>query len=360
MQGLGKVVEISAYDAFDFSSITGANYLLNRVGVSMKGRNETFIHRAVFQENSYIYSPGLFGRDEFLTLQEENSADQLMKLYPTVFSGNKYILIFSINEGASSNIDSKIYNEIEELGYNPSDFLLYKLFKSGQSQESLYEYFTANYFINKGYIVENQSPWFQQNYFYKGERLNGGIPDFSAFITPAYQELIRKGIVTKEKGILINKIPVIKNFIKLKDVKSNDIRNYELIIGEVKSDKSSLDQAKRQMNKYAKVELANKIYSIIPNCSDNGLNSFGELFLNNHKIVLKESKVHLSTNVKSQKIDNEWINTNIKLNLLGNVHFQKLVEKLEAKYSLSRKEVQSFHLVDYAYNSTFNEILRYI
>lgn len=224
LQGLGKVVEISAYDAFDFSSITGANYLLNRVGVSMKGRNETFIHRAVFQENSYIYSPGLFGRDEFLTLQEENSADQLMKLYPTVFSGNKYILIFSINEGASSNIDSKIYNEIEELGYNPSDFLLYKLFKSGQSQESLYEYFTANYFINKGYIVENQSPWFQQNYFYKGERLNGGIPDFSAFITPAYQELIRKGIVTKEKGILINKIPVIKNFIKLKDVKSNEDR----------------------------------------------------------------------------------------------------------------------------------------
>ena len=93
LKGLGKAVEISAFDAFDFSSITGANYLLHPVGISMKGRNETFIHRAVFQENSYIYSPGLFGRNELMILKEENSADRLMKLYPSVFSGKKFRLV---------------------------------------------------------------------------------------------------------------------------------------------------------------------------------------------------------------------------------------------------------------------------
>ena len=46
------------------------NYLLHPVGISMKGRNETFVIRSVFQENSYIYSPGLFGRNELMKLEE--------------------------------------------------------------------------------------------------------------------------------------------------------------------------------------------------------------------------------------------------------------------------------------------------
>ena len=121
-----------------------------------------------------------------------------MKLYPSVFSGKKFILIVNISKGSSSNIDSVIYKKIVELGYNPSDFILYKLFKSGQSQESLYEFFSsANYFINNGYVVENQTPWFQQNYLYKGERLNL-IPDFSAFKTPIFNDLIKKVLLLQQ------------------------------------------------------------------------------------------------------------------------------------------------------------------
>lgn len=360
LKGLGNVVEISSYDAFDFSSITGANYLLHPVGISMKGRNETFIHRAVFQENSYIYSPGLFGRNELMMLEEENSADRLKSLYPSVFSGIKYILIENISKGESSNIDETIYKKIVDLGYSPTDFILYKLFKSGQSQESLYEFFSANYFINNGYIVENQTPWFQQNYLYKGERLNGGIPDFSAFKTPLINELIKKGIISPKRGILINKLPVIKNFIEIHDVQSNHDVEYELIIGEVKSDRSSLEQANRQMEKYAKVELSNKIYSIIPNCPDNGVDSFGKIYFERQRLFIKNSSKSLPVNTVSQKLDCDWINTNIKLNLLGNVPFSKLIELLETKYSLSKKEIRSFHLVDFALTSSINEIFQLI
>lgn len=360
LKGLGRLVEISSYDAFDFSSITGANYLLHPVGISMKGRNETFIHRAVFQENSYIYSPGLFGRNELMVLEEENSADRLKRLYPSVFSGTKYILIENISKGQSSNIDGTIYKKIVDLGFSPSNFILYKLFESGQSQESLYEFFSAIYFINKGYIVENQTPWFQQNYLYKGERLNGGIPDFSAFKTPLFNELIKKGIISSTKGILINKLPVIKNFIEIHEVQSNYNIEYELIIGEVKSDKSSLEQANRQMEKYAKVELSNKIYSIIPNCSDNGVDSFGEIYFESQRLLIKNSSESLPINTVSQKLDSDWINTNIKLNLLGNVPFSTLIERLETEYSLSKKQIRSFHLVDFALNSSINEIFQLI
>lgn len=80
----------------------------------------------------------------------------------------------------------------------------------------MYEYLAAIHFINKGYIVENQVPWFQQNYKYNGKILNGGIPDFSAFKISSYSQLIKHGIIEKDKGILINKIPVLSNFKKLK------------------------------------------------------------------------------------------------------------------------------------------------
>lgn len=361
LKGIGTVIKMNASSAFDFSAITGANYLLAPIGVTMKGRNETFIHRAVFQEKSYIYSPGLFERDIKRTLVEGNSADKLMRLYPEIFSGDKYILIKEISTGLNSNIDTKVYSELVQSGFDPRDFILYKLFKSGQSQECIYEYFTSLYYINKGYIVENQTPWFQQNYFYKGKRLNGGIPDFSAFKTDIINSLREFNILSPKEGILINKIPVIKNFKIIKKesafVKSN---NYDLIIGEVKSDKSSLDQAIRQMTKYSNVELANKIYSIIPNCENNGSEKFGEFYFDKNVLKSKESEKSLTVNLDSQQIDKDWINVNIKLNLLGNADFNTLMQTLINKFSLPKHKIQSFHLIDFAINTSVVEIIKLI
>ena len=85
---------MSAEDAFDFSSIVGSNYLDKFNGISMKGRNEIFIHRSVFLEKSLIYSPGLFGRNEKLELKDENSGFTLKDKYPQVFTGQKKVIIY--------------------------------------------------------------------------------------------------------------------------------------------------------------------------------------------------------------------------------------------------------------------------
>jgi len=355
----GTVVRMSASDAFDFSAITGANYLFNRIGFTIKGRNETFIHRSVFQENSYIYSPGLFERDENLILKEGNSSEKLLSLCPDVFSGDKFIYIENIKTDGSSNIDFDVYDKLKKSGVGTISMILYKLFKSGQSQESLYEYFTSLKFINSGYIVENQTPWFQQNYSYKGKRLNGGIPDFSAFKSDIIIELRNNGLVEIDKGVLINKIPVLKNFVKKKKVKSVSKHiDYELIIGEVKSDRSSLDQAVRQMKKYDDVDLANKIYSIIPNCSNNGEDEFGEIYFDNNQIIIKEAGKILLTNKPIQQIDKNWIDTNIKINLMANLNHQFLENILCNKYSISKNELRSYHLVDFAFNTNITEIIK--
>lgn len=85
----GEILEMSAYDTFDFSALTGAKYLSNENGVTVKGRNETFIHRSIFQEDALIYSPGLFERDINEYVEEGNSANYLNSKYPFIFKGNK-------------------------------------------------------------------------------------------------------------------------------------------------------------------------------------------------------------------------------------------------------------------------------
>lgn len=81
---LGNVIEISPKDAFEMSSIIGCSYLINPVGFSMKGRNETFIHRTVFQDNAYIYSPGLFERDKEMRVVSSKGTFWLKEVFPDI------------------------------------------------------------------------------------------------------------------------------------------------------------------------------------------------------------------------------------------------------------------------------------
>jgi hypothetical protein len=190
--------------------------------------------------------------------------------------------------------------------------------------------------------------------------LNGGIPDFSAFKISSYSQLIKHGIIEKEKGILINKIPVLSNFKKITtDTKVIDINsNYELILGEVKSDSSSLDQAINQMKKYSDVELSNKIYSIIPNCIDNKTKIFGNIYIHGNLLKVNESDIELKLNSTSQKKDNQWLETVIKLNLLGNTDFEELNNIICIQYKLKDKKFKSYHLMDFAQNHSIEEIIK--
>ena len=65
-------------------------------------------------------------------------------------------------------------------------------------------------------------------------------------------------------------------------------------------------------------------------------------------------------NLVSQQIDKDWINVNIKLNLLGNVDFNTLMQTLINKYSLPKDKIQSFHLIDFAINTSVLEIIKLI
>ena len=136
---------------------------------------------------------------------------------------------------------------------------------------------------------------------------------------------------------------------------------YELILGEVKTDVSYLNQAINQLTKYSKVELANRLYTIIPNCKNNNNNYFGEGFISKEKFFINESINKINVNKDNQKVDEDWLNNSIKLNLLGNLPFEELKRLIKKRHKMNKdSKIYSSHLLNYAVNSSVEEIMETI
>ena len=355
-QRIGTLVEISAEDAFVLSSVVGCSYMINQNGVTMKGRSEVFIHRSVFQKNYYIYSPGLFNRDLEGNLKEGNSLNVLQSMYPEIFKGNKYLLIKDIDEGNSSNIEVDTYKMLEKNKIDTKSILVLKNFETGSSFEPFLEYLASKYFIDKGYITETQVPWFQQSFKYKANILSGGIPDFSAFHCSTSNYLNLLGITSNGKGVALSLLPVITAFRNIKKLNEEGIKNikddkkYELIIGEAKSSRSSLDSAVNQLEKYRSVDLANCLYTIIPDVTNNRNNDIGEIYLNKNRLEIKNANKGPDVNKNHQAIDDEWLSNYIKILLLGNVKLEKIFEIInyhrENTKQVIFKKYEAHHLLD--------------
>ena len=363
---IGDLIEMDAKDAFIFSSIIGSPYLIYPSGITMKGRCEVFIHRSIFSDGYYIYSPGLFSRDESGNLMEGNSADVLLKKYPSVFKDKKYIYIYSIEISSLSNIENYVYDKLKSCNKKPEDYVLYKNFISGSSSEPLFEYLASIHYIRKGYITENQVPWFQQNLKYNGEILQGGIPDFSAFQCELSNYLKSIGIINSNFGVPINLLPVIKNFQKIKPINNitEQQSKYELILGEVKSSKSSLVAALAQLKKYKKVNLANELYTIIPGVKDNLNKDFGEIYLEGDNLNVNRAKLKIEIDSARQQIDNDWISVYIKTLLLGNLSFVKVIEFIETHRKNKKisvlKSYDAAHLLDAIECSDNDSFFKYL
>lgn len=351
---MGDLVKMDARDAFQFASITGAKYLIYENGFFMKGRNEVFIHRGTFSNGYLIYSNGLFSQDENGKIIEGNSARNLRQRFPSVFDGEKYIIIEDIEEGRRSNIEPTIYSRLIENDKTPSDFVLYKNFLSNNLGESFLEYLASLYFISRGYVVENQVEWFQQNFNYQGVLYQGGIPDFSAFHCGMSSILAKLGYIKPNEGVSVSLLPVISNFQNIEENRNANY-DYDLIIGEAKTDAGSLPNALEQLNKYSAMKIANKLFTIIPNSTMN--DRFGSLFIHNNKMVCQAAP-NERTDTAQQADDSKWLDVYIKMLLLGNLE----IDNITTYISLHRHSVhlpiyekyEAIHLLD-AVQNTSNE-----
>lgn len=361
---LGNYVVMGAEDAFTFSSIVGSKYMFYRNGVTAKGRYEVFIHRSVFSDGYLIYSPGLFSRTSDGKLAEGNSANMLARKFPSFFSGNKNVYIIDVERDKNSNIESSFYDRIISNGLNPNDVLLYKNYLSNNVGESLLEYFSCIFFINRGYLVENQAPWFQQNYKYKGKTYQGGIPDFSAFHSSISHLLYKEGIISSNKGIFVGLLPVLSLFREnLAENTQSPLFKGELIIGEAKTSKSSIPQALKQLQKYDAVSIADKLFTIIPDGS-NGSDEYGSMYINSNFDVCLDDKYVQKDFDERKQVDSGWIDTYIKMLLLGNISFNTIkgfIDDFRKKSGLiTMNEYESIHLLDAVQNTENDVFINFI
>ena len=349
-------------DALRFSIINGASFINNSVGTTLKGRSEVFIHRAIFQNNSLIYSPGLFGRDIDGVLCEGNSLYQLYKKFPEIFSGQyKYLLLIKINTGQRSNIEEDLFKQFSILHsknpevdyYNPNNILLFKIFDKGTNLEPFLEYLTSNFFNKQGYITENQVPWFQQKYELKGRMINGGIPDFSAFKFSFLNKLAEYGFYSE--GMPIEEFGLM--FLKAESKPTKVNVSYELKLGEVKTSKSSKPQISKQLNQYSEARLANELFGIIPD-ETIGFQKFGLINFVNGLQYQPKKMSDLDKDLR--KKDESWMKIYVKIILLSNIEISKVKEYIYTKTKKDISKITSQDLLKSIIESDDDEFLEMI
>ncbi len=355
---LGDVFITDFENAFDLSSIAGCSYLLSPEGVSMKGRNETFIHRSVFQDKSYIYSPGLFGRDINAYVKPLNTLEIIQSKYSSIFSGKKKVILVEIPKGYLSNIEEKIYNKIRNNGEEPSDYLVLK-FRGTTGLEPFFEFLIYKHFVKDGYFFENQVPFFQQNFLHKGKKVSGGIPDVSIFKFKGMESFLNRGIISDNTGLCINRLPFLKKFISSSNQSSiyNGKIKYELLLGEVKGSISSIDQANKQLSKYSFINLADFVFSCTPEKCTN-FSEYGHMNIKDHVLVKNFDRTNYFNDLNDtyRDTDEEFITTVIKLNLLGNVDFDVLTNSVVEHMSLTNDKFKSFDLIKFTLDHTIEQI----
>lgn len=352
-------IKMPLADSLRFSIINGASFLNTLVGTTLKGRSEVFIHRAIFQNNSLIYSPGLFGRDINGILCEGNSFYQLYKKFPEIFSGQyKYLLLMKINAGERSNVEEDLFKKFSILHsknpevdyYNPNNIILFKIFDRGTNLEPFLEYLVSNFFNKQGYITENQVPWFQQKYNLKGRMINGGIPDFSAFKFSFLNKLAEYGFYSE--GMPIEEFGLM--FLKAESKPTKVNASYELKLGEVKTSKSSKPQISKQLNQYSEARLADELLGIIPD-ETIGFQKFGLInFLDG--LQFQQKKISDLDNDLRKK-DESWIKIYVKIILLSNIEISKVKDYIHMKTKKDTSEITSQDLLKSVIESDDDEFL---
>lgn len=344
-----SALEISPEDAFSLSSIQGATYLVRKTGISFRDRLEIFIHRSVFQNNKFIYSPGLFSRDIDGNFSSGNAPLEIFAKYPSIKEGKKILLFRSTNSNNGSNIEYQTYMELKNKNIEPENFMIFKFSDNLTYLEPFFEYLSCKAFDNKGYFTESQTPWFQQSY--KG--FTGGIPDYSCFYIEEFNEL-------KKRKLLPN-FMTIQNLSSLFAWKGNhDTINtkYSFFIGEVKSSKNYSSNAYDQLTKYSKVELAESGYATLYNETqmpdDVGLVNISK----NFEVNITDSKTSWKINTEIRKQDKKWISNYAKVYLLSNLPFEDICEFIRKKNNFEiDKKLKSFDLLTAINKTEFNEIV---
>jgi hypothetical protein len=284
--GLGVIS--NPYDAFIFSSITGAGYLENKIfPFTPKGQMKVF--QNVF-ENKFV--TGLLENFSF-----RYSPYYLNTSREYLFKGSKIIVPVEFENEQELRVKLDLLTES-----NNSDYIILRLetYKKGFGLEPFMEYLACRFFNNLGYITENQIPLFP----------TVGSPDFGGFKNYTGFEL--SGLELFNKGFNILELSLIRLF---NLIESQQIFNDKphIIVGEAKTSTTNIN---KQIQKYIETELFNESIEIFPFYQSSSSNS--SFYIDSNHKLRYEKKSILKVDFAKQNSYLDWMKNYFKYYILSN------------------------------------------
>lgn len=337
---IGTAIQMDPQNAFIYSCVTGSSYLAN----SCYPFNLLGLFKIFNIVYSYSFVTGIYENNKL-----KYSPYNLCQLNPYLNTGVKYIIAIEFESQIQLREKLNEYIKIlEDSNLNPCNFIIQRINKSkkGNELEPLMEYFAAEMFKKKGYIVENQLPLSHGN----------GSPDLGVFSINVTQDILAKSKIIST-GFHIFELSMLRSFkkhyadsINSAKFKSADNKSF------VCEAKTSTTQMKKQLDKYIATGLFQKAYEIHPSKSSSSADYLGLISIS------KEYKLIFSDPINENKIDEEeykqyfiWLNQTIKYYLLANLSNDELTVFLKMYNYDSREKIQdTINIID------LENIIKYI
>lgn len=285
---LGKGIQLSAYDAFIFSSITGAGYLENKIfPYTPKGQMKVF--QNVF-ENKFV--TGLIENYSF-----RSSPIYLNLNREYLFNGDKILIPIEFNNEVELRTQ---LGKITDKGDTKYLILRLETYKKGYGLEPFLEYLACKYFNDLGYITENQIPLLP----------TVGSPDFGGF--KLYSGFELNGLSLFNSGFNVIELSLLRIFNSTESLQSFNNEPH-IIVGEAKTSTTNIS---KQIQKYIDTGLFNESIEMFPFFNSESLNS--SFFVDENLNLIYNKKSKLSVNKAKQNLYLDWIKNYFKYYLLSN------------------------------------------
>lgn len=319
---LGEGFKLSPYQAFIFCSITGSGYLDNPImPFTPKGLLKVF-----YNAMHYNFVTGLFDNTNL-----KHTPFCLNQVYPFLFK-DEYKIVIPIEFNSDIELQDLLFEKIDAIS-NPTQYIIMRIevSKKGNGLEPFMEYLANTYFINKGFICENQIPLSHSL----------GSPDFGGYGIPEVLKVLSKyGI--HFKGLNIIELAMLR-FNKNKTIDSYICSN-DLIVGEAKTSTSNME---KQLNKYLASKLFNYGIEIHPSklCASDA--SFGLLNINNASYLqyIEPTLENKLLDIKHQSEYKNWLKTYFKLYLIANLsnnEFQSFYKEIVGNSISTNSDISTF------------------
>jgi len=322
---IGIGIQLSAYDAFIFSTITGAGYLENKIfPYTPKGQMKVF--QNVFE-------------NKFVTGLIENYSFRSSPLYLNLnreylFKGEKIILPIEFNN------EVELRNKLDLLtDKGDTNYLILRLetYKKGFGLEPFLEYLSCKYFNDLGYITENQIPLMP----------TVGSPDFGGF--KLYNGFELNGLSLFNSGFNVVELSLLRIFNSTESIQTFNNEPH-IIVGEAKTSTTSIS---KQIQKYIDTGLFNESIEIFPFFNSESSNSAFYVDENLNLIYNKKSK--WSVDVAKQHLYLEWIKNYFKYYLLSNYSNDEF--RLYYKVRTGKEFNENKKLLDFIDEITISQLL---